>query len=53
MNNNEELFKLSILYANYFQCDGCSSNYKCKCIRKDNNSETIGVCWMERGQGEY
>ena len=31
----------------------CNCAYSGKCIRKDIHSDTIGVCWMERGQGEY
>lgn len=57
--DKDELWKLSVL--NIYDGSPCKHNgrvvcncaYNGKCIRKDNFSETIGVCWMECGQGEY
>lgn len=60
MEDKEVLWKLSILEVyNGSPCSHnngkqlCDCNYNGKCIRKDSHSDTIGVCWMKRGQGEY
>lgn len=34
------------------QCKGCSKNINGKCTRIGSNGE-IGVCWMEKSEGEY
>lgn len=31
----------------------CNCNDNGICIRKDNSTGNTGVCWMEKGQGEY
>lgn len=33
--------------------DTCSCYKDGKCVRKSNNSDEVGVCWMTPGQGEY
>lgn len=33
--------------------DTCGCNKDGKCVRKSNNSDEVGVCWMTPGQGEY
>lgn len=60
--NKDELWELSInKTGDYPPCSHdngkhlCDCNYNGRCIRKDNgiNSDIVGVCWMDKGQGEY
>jgi len=34
------------------QCEGCCENKDGKCIRIGTNGR-VGVCWMEKSEGEY
>ena len=60
--NKDKLWELSIKETHdYPPCSHnngqhlCDCNYRGRCIRKDSsqNSDTVGVCWMDLGQGEY
>jgi len=37
------------------QCKGCCYNQNNKCVRVGTSNKTnrIGVCWMEKSEGEY
>ena len=50
---NESSLHVGEVKASYPACVQCDCNCGGMCLRKDNSSAKIGVCWMERGQGEY
>lgn len=35
------------------KCKSCDCYKNNKCVRKDSHSNKIGICWMQKGQGEY
>ena len=35
------------------QCKGCCMLINLECTRISTNGLKIGVCWMEKGSGEY